>query len=173
MPNWCNNVICLEGPQGLVDRAKAAIERDEFCNEFFSMPGELRDTTSPTRPGEEDKAQAMIDKYGYSDWYSFSIGEWGTKWDISGGMIQEAGDGYIVASFDTAWSPPIALVEKLEGHGFTSVVLDYVEYGMNFVGQWNNGIDECYEIDEDIPQEMDDLWGISEMLAEREEFNEE
>lgn len=171
MPNWCNNYLKLEGPAGLIDRAKRAIERDELCNEFFSIPGELKDTTAPNQ--DEKQAEAMIEKYGYADWYSFCCGEWGTKWDISGGTITEEGDGYLIATFDTAWSPPIALIEKLEGHGFTSVTLDYVEYGMNFVGQWNNGIDECYEIDEDVPQEMDDLWGISEMLAEREEFDEE
>jgi hypothetical protein len=173
MPNWCNNYLKLEGPQGLVDRAKEAIKNDRLCDEFFSIPGELRDTRSPTRPEDADKAAALVEKYGYADWYSFCVGEWGTKWDISGGVIQEEGDGYIIASFDTAWSPPIALIEKLEGHGFTSVVIDYFEPGMNFVGQWNNGYDECYEIDEDVPEEMDDLWGISEMLAEREEFEDE
>ena len=173
MPNWCNNVLTLQGPPGLIDRAKRAIERDELCNEFFSIPSELKDTICPTQPGDEEKAKALQERYGYSNWYEFAINEWGTKWDINGGTIQEEGDGYLVASFDTAWSPPIALIEKLEGHGFTSVVLDYVEFGMNFVGQWNNGEDECYEIDEDIPQDMDDMWGISEMLAEREEMDEE
>lgn len=164
MPNWCNNYLKLEGPQGLIDRAQAAIERDEFCNEFFSVPGELRDTTSPNTKDPD----FLIEKYGYADWYSFCVGEWGTKWDINGGVIQEEGPGYLIASFDTAWSPPIALIEKLEGHGFTDVVIDYFECGMNFVGQWNNGNDDCYEIDEDVPEEMKDLWGIDEMLAEQE-----
>ena len=100
------------------------------------------------------------------------MAEWGTKWDISGGHIQEAGPGYLIASFDTAWSPPIALMEKLEGHGFESVVIDYVEYGMNFVGRWDNGIDEVYEIDENVPEDMDELWGITDMLADREDYDE-
>ena len=173
MPNWCNNYLKLEGPQGLVDRAKSAIEHDRLCDEFFSMPGELKDMVVPTQPGDEKKAEALQERYGYVSWYDFAINEWGTKWDINGGVIQEEGPGYIVVSFDTAWSPPIALIEKLEGHGFTSVVHDYYECGMNFVGQWNNGDDECYEVDEDVPEYMDELWGISEMLAEREEYNEE
>jgi hypothetical protein len=163
MPNWCNNVITLQGPQGLIDRAKRAIERNELCNEFFSMPGELRDTTSPS-DSDDPATKALIERYGYANWYDFAVNEWGTKWDTCDGTIQEEGPGYIVASFDTAWSPPIALMEKLPGHGFDSVVLDYVEFGMNYVGQWNNGDDECYEIDEDIPDHMNDMWGISELL---------
>lgn len=169
MPNWCNNYLKLEGPAGLIDRAKRAIERDELCNEFFSIPADLKDTVAPNRLS----ADRLIEMYGYADWYAFCVAEWGTKWDISYGTIVEEGEGYLIATFDTAWSPPIALIEKLEGHGFTDVCIDYVEYGMNFVGQWNNGYDECYEIDEDIPEHMDELWGISEMLAEREEFDEE
>jgi len=168
MPNWCNNYLKLEGPQGLVDRAKAAIERDELCNEFFSIPAELKDATSPNTKDPD----FLIEKYGYADWYSFCVAEWGTKWDISSGTIQEAGPGYIIASFDTAWSPPIALMEKLEGHGFESVVIDYVEYGMNFVGRWDNGFDEVHEIDENVPEDMDELWGITDMLAEREDYDE-
>lgn len=173
MPNWCNNYLKLEGPQGLIERAKSAIERDELCNEFFSMPGELRDTTSPTREGDEDKAAFLQERYGYSNWYEFAVNEWGTKWDINGGVIQEEGPGYLVASFDTAWSPPIALIEKLEGHGFTDVTLDYFEPGMNFVGQWNNGDDDCYEVDGDVPDYMDELWGITEMLQTYEDMEQE
>lgn len=168
MPNWCNNYLKLEGPQGLLDRAKAAIERDELCHEFFSIPAELKDATSPNTKDPD----FLIEKYGYADWYSFCVAEWGTKWDISGGHIQEAGPGFLIASFDTAWSPPIALMEKLEGHGFESVVIDYVEYGMNFVGRWDNGVDEVYEIDENVPEDMDELWGITDMLAEREDYDE-
>lgn len=173
MPNWCNNYLKLEGSPGLIDRAKRAIERDELCNEFFSLPADLKDAVTPTQVGDEAAAEARREMYGYSNWYEFCVNEWGTKWDISGGVIQEEGDGYLIATFDTAWSPPIALMEKLEGHGFTSVCIDYFEPGMNFVGQWNNGCDECYEIDENVPEEMDELWGISEMLAECKEWNEE
>lgn len=171
MPNWCNNYLRLEGPQGLVERAKSAIENDRLCDEFFSIPAELKDTTAPNR--DRPSSESLIERYGYADWYSFCVAEWGTKWDISGGVIQEEGDGYIVASFDTAWSPPIGLIEKLEGHGFTSVVCDYFEPGMNFVGQWNNGYDECYEIDQGVPEDMDEMWGITEMLQTYEDLNEE
>lgn len=166
MPNWCSNYLKLEGPQGLVDRAKRAIEHDELCNEFFSVPGELRDTEAPNHSSSVER---LTERYGYASWYEFCVNEWGTKWDISGGTIQEEGPGYLIASFDTAWSPPIALIDKLEGHGFESVVLDYFEPGMNFVGRWDNGRDEIYEIDEGVPEDMDELWGITEMLADREE----
>jgi len=50
-----------------------------------------------------------ISKYGYKDWYQWSIANWGTKWN--------AYDQYIISenefSFDTAWSMPFPIFEKL------------------------------------------------------------
>lgn len=49
-----------------------------------------------------------IKKYGFKDWYSWSVANWGTKWnayDIS------VGDNSI--SFDTAWSSPVPVIEEL------------------------------------------------------------
>lgn len=48
-------------------------------------------------------------KYGYKDWYSWSCANWGTKWNA---YSQENLEPYKI-SFDTAWSSPFPVIEKL------------------------------------------------------------
>lgn len=47
-------------------------------------------------------------KYGCADWYDWSCKNWGTKWNACETYI----DGNTVY-FDTAWSPPLPVIEKL------------------------------------------------------------
>ena len=54
------------------------------------------------------KALYNIENYGHNDWYSWSIENWGTKWNSSetsyeGGCLE----------FETAWSTPEPLIVKL------------------------------------------------------------
>ena len=47
-------------------------------------------------------------KYGSTDWYSWCVNNWGTKWNA---MDVSVGNNTI--EFDTAWSAPIPVIEKL------------------------------------------------------------
>ena len=81
--------------------------------------------------------------------------------------------------FDTAWSPPIQAMEKLCELGF-SVRLMYYEPGMAFCGIWEDGHDDYYDIGgmtseqvlDDVPEELDQCFGISECIAEYEDAEE-
>jgi hypothetical protein len=61
------------------------------------------------------------------------------------------------------------------------VVAFYYEPGMQFVGKWDNGDDDCYEyggatadtVRDLIGEELDDYFGISESMAEWEAENAE
>ena len=48
-------------------------------------------------------------------WYNWRLEKWDTKWDVPKEDIEivEINNGSIVISFDTAWSPPIAIYKKL------------------------------------------------------------
>lgn len=50
-----------------------------------------------------------LSRYGFADWYDWSIENWGTKWNTTNTKIDE--DGNLV--FDTAWTPPFAAMEEL------------------------------------------------------------
>jgi hypothetical protein len=168
-------------------RAKEALDRGEFLNEFIPVPQELTDTVSGFMgDGEEQRKleaqqKANVEKYGYSTWYDYCVGEWGTKWDTGEqGNTDISPDGRILhTGYDTAWSPPIAAYEKLLELGFRVKAM-YFEPGMGFAGIWEDGIDDCYSDWGDsngakatLPTELDDCFGISESQAEYEAENED
>ena len=175
MPNWCNNNIELaHDDPAMIERAAAAFRDGKFLNEFIPLPKELEDTTAPARETNE----ALMEKYGASDWYSWCVNNWGTKWDISP-YACDIENGQLVGAFDTAWAPPTVAYEKLEELGF-SVRAYYYEPGMGFCGMWE-GFDESYdysgmsadEAEEYIPETLNEMFGITESMREWEEENQE
>lgn len=177
MPNWCNNVVELahEDP-AMMQRAKDALNRGEFLQEFIPVPEDLKNATADFQVNE-----ALVAKYGYSNWYDYCVNEWGTKWDVGGdGMTCEIEDGRISTSFDSAWSPPITAYEKLLDLGF-EVRAYYYEGGMCFAGIWEDGNDDYYDLSgldstsvkEELPEVLDEMFCISESMSEWEEENAE
>ena len=187
MPNWCNNVVELahEDP-AMLERAKDALNRGEFLQEFIPVPEELKIVAGSLGDTEEQKkleeaTARNIEKFGYGNWYDYCVAEWGTKWDVGGdGMTAEIEDGRISTSFDSAWSPPIQAYEKLVELGF-EVRAYYYEGGMCFAGIWEDGYDDYYELSnmdsnevkETLPEALDEMFCISEYMAEYEEENAE
>jgi hypothetical protein len=188
MPNWCNNTLTLthEDP-AMITRAKEALDRGEFLQEFIPVPKDLSDTVSGYMgDGEEQaklvaKTQANIEKYGYGNWYDFCVGEWGTKWDVGGdGQTDIHPDGKMLhTTFDSAWAPPINAYDKLVELGF-GVNAMYYEGGMCYAGAYDEHGDQeislegmsADEIERDYPS-IDEAFGISESIREYEAENEE
>ncbi len=54
-----------------------------------------------------------IAETGYSDWYDWSCANWGTKWNSYFFGTDESGHGRLCFHFDTAWSFPTPIFEKL------------------------------------------------------------
>jgi hypothetical protein len=167
MPNWCANVLELtHDDPAMIDRARKALEDDRFCDEFAPLPEALKETTAPSKPNDR-----LINETGYSDWYSHNVAEWGTKWDFGSSDMSQEYNGHLHASFDTAWGPPLALMEKLEQQGF-GVHLEYYEPGMNFCGIYEDGFDESWEC-QDAPDEVKDFWNIEEIYEEEDDLLED
>ena len=185
MPNWCNNNLILEHDDpAMLIRAKDALDRGEFLQEFIPVPRELTETISGFvgDPAEqkklEEKTKANLEKFGYGNWYDYCVGEWGTKWDTGeAGNTDISPDGKILhTGFDTAWAPPIAAYEKLMDLGFRVKAM-YYESGMAYAGVYDNGDDDYYEfsgqnsseVADMLPTELDAEFGISECMAEYED----
>lgn len=183
MPNWCSNTMTLthEDP-AMIARAKAAFARGQFLQEFVPVPKELSDTVAGSHGDKDAQARLVaqtednIKKYGYGNWYDFCVNEWGTKWDIGcDAGIQTFDDHELIVYFDSAWSPPIAAYEKLLDMGFT-VYATYYESGSAFAGIFEDGSDDYYDlsgmdsgdVQQQLPQELDEAFGISESMAEYE-----
>jgi hypothetical protein len=154
---------------------------------------------SPEQVELEAREAENLEKHGARNWYDWNVSNWGTKWDISleGLEYEEDADGNfdngtgqpyarITGWFDSAWSPPIAAVAHYGARNEdVKITLDYHEPGMAFVGRYT--IEEGEEEDEyhdyggftsetvrdAIGADMDDMWAISENMAEWEEENED
>lgn len=188
MPNWCSNVVTFSHDDHVqLQKIVDAFNKGELFNTFVPCPEDLHITAgkvgaddSPEQIELAAKEKANFEKYGFTNWYDWCVANWGTKWDSSGEGFDSvgltAGDTSVTLTFDTAWSPPIAFFEKMEDeHGF-AVKAYYYEPGMSYCGLYEDGVDDCYEIEGDsswvedhIPSAIDDMFAISESMSEWEQ----
>ena len=189
MPNWCNNYLVLEheDPE-MINRAKRAYADGKLLEEFCPVPaslhivaGRVGDDTDPKQIELEAQEKANLEAHGYATWYDYCVNEWGTKWDVGGDdMLTEDGPNALRMSFDSAWAPPVAAMEKFQDLGF-KVKLIYWESGMCFCGIFDENGDDYMdytdmtadEVDKAINDEVDECMCIVENLREWEEENAE
>jgi hypothetical protein len=175
MPNWCANSLKLvaktaESEKKLaeivqeLERAKGAGESARIFNLIKPIPEALMITSgwlgkdTPEQTALEIEQAANLKKYGYKDWYSFCIGEWGTKWDMSNQYEDEAftiEGNTVTMVFDTAWAPPMQIYYALEEMGF-ELEATYVEQGMGYIGFYTDGVDNCEKMEQFYPEPSDD-----------------
>lgn len=67
---------------------------------------------------EGKQALDNIKTYGVKDWYDWSIKNWGTKWNAYSFELVGEDENTLNVEFDTAWSPPTPIFEKLEAMGY-------------------------------------------------------
>jgi hypothetical protein len=187
MPNWCNNTLELQHEDpAMIERAKRAFAEGKLLAEFCPVPeslhivaGRVGDDTDPKQIELEAQEKANLEAHGYSTWYDYCVNEWGTKWDVGGDDYNEPideGPNKVIMSFDSAWAPPTVAMDKLVDLGF-SVRLYYYEPGMAFAGIYEDGSDDYYDyggmnsdqVAEELPTALDEMFGISESIAEWEE----
>ena len=148
MPNWCMNKLTVSHDDpSMLDRFVQAYNSGKVCNEFIPKPEDIGD-----------------------GWYDWCINNWGTKWDVGADVGTDREERYGLkatvapvdwstgqtieanCSFDSAWSPPIGLYEKLVELGY-KVHASYFEGGMAYCGIYHNGYDNYIELKskDDIP----------------------
>ena len=145
MPNWCDNSVRLSHSDKTKVDALEAVLSDKENQQVFEH---LR----PNPAGEWD--------------YGWSVEHWGTKWEIGVIDWERQDDDTIWISFQTAWSPPIALYEYIFAEGWQVEGL-YNETGCAFCGIWKDGEDDYYEYDisdleslEQLPGDLQDFTGL-------------
>jgi hypothetical protein len=188
MPNWCNNTIEISHE----DRSKMealvkAVNEGKFFNHVIPVPESLHIVAGKVGdPDEQSKLEAQEklneEKHGYKNWYDFCVNTWGTKWDTDPYNPVElpADSNKVTFGFDTAWAPATGVYDALLDQGF-AVRAYYYEPGMAFAGIHDENGDETYDIGgytsetvkDAIPEALDEMFGISECMAEYEAENEE
>jgi hypothetical protein len=144
MPNWCSNVLNVYKRE---DSKQCQKEFDAFVNGIMSdAPNESPLTMAKLVPPPDDivkiehpnetQKQRFLDLYGVSGWYDWNIANWGCKWDISEGGVNNKEEGVFECSFDTPWGPPDAFIRKvIEMFPNLFFSLQFIEEGCAFAGE--------------------------------------
>ena len=181
MPNWCHNHIILKHTDAeMIAKAKEGFEGNGFLSAFMPVPQELVDTIAGRvgDPVEQAKLKqqedANIAKYGFKNWYDWSVANWGTKWDITtdGAPVTISADGLTLTAFVlSAWGPPIEAYRTIQEKFGFEIESHYYEPGMCFFGTYNNGNDKYvnYSSFDEIPDEFIDMFGIENYDEEEED----
>ena len=188
MPNWCSNAVEISHARPAeITRIRDALEAGRFCDAVIPVPEDLKITAGylgdeAAQKELERKTAENQEKYGAGNWYDFCVSRWGTKWDVDAeGTTDVTNKGKTVsASFESAWAPPVGVYAELVRQGF-SVKAYYYEPGMCFCGVFEDGDDDYYELGgmtsdqaaQEIPSELDDMFGIVETMQEYEMENSE
>ena len=198
MPNYCDNNITITGPNSVIDKIEKIVKEEEnidlsskekgetpgLLQFMYPMPKELDNTTSPA---PKDKPQPKID--GFDNWYDWRVDNWSTKWDVNEffgverhNLIDSLDESTITFAFSSAWAPPIGAYEHfINENSNVSIKASYFEPGCDFMGIWDNGDDNCYEVSTIAPKgskdnfwtsdegkELDETFNITEGMAEYE-----
>ena len=122
MPNWCQNDLVVKGMSMDTFIEKYSIKSDGSNEVEISF-----EKIIPLGEWEFDKA----------------VKEWGTKWGDVDFVFFQSEDGFI-ASFDTAWSPPIPVIEELRVQNPDATFdLYFAEGGCDFCGF--DKVDDCFD----------------------------
>jgi hypothetical protein len=182
MPNWCNNTFEMVAPKEKVREFEKFLNDNngkEWFDFFLPCPQELKDVGNVSFDHTNEQ---LIEKYGYGDWYSWSVDNWGCKWncDANDWRVEDYDEDNLSIQFwfDSPWGPPVALYEFISQDDSMTIFGNYHEEGMAFVGRYEYGSDESYEYSDlesldNIPEEIVDEWGLRERLEEQEEWESE
>ena len=174
MPNWCeNNVTITHDDDNKLKELHEAMIKGTFLSFVIPIPEELQNplTSSyggPDREFKDKYRKKMIKKHGFESWYDFCVEKWGTKWEVEIHSPMLNDEGELFASFSSAWSPPTGVYQELTRQGF-DVDARFCEFGMAYVGSYTSKEGELIYNFNNMPEELDEEFRITESLKEWEE----
>lgn len=186
MPNWCSNSLTVTGNKNFVTKLAEEMRNENFCNSVIPEPDWDK---IPNGDGELPKLRSapeplVIKEFpnsGKQDtrWYDWRIENWGTKWEIADLYTLEVKDvssevSTLTVGFDSAWSPPMFVIEKLwESDLITDLEFLYYEGGLDCGGLFHNGDAIAFDDFSSARQLKDKNWqliadefGVEEWLDE-------
>jgi hypothetical protein len=117
MPNWVKNRITIECSDDqfkeIIDQFFTEVEdkSEWYYLEYAPVSIDFNKLIPmPEYIYQGNLGKEEIEKYGKNNWYDWSIENWGTKWNARDSIIDYENKEI---TFDTAWSPPIPIIEKL------------------------------------------------------------
>lgn len=150
MPNWVYNTLTIEGSEEEIAKVKAQLGKPiqkRYANdkEVTSYSNPIISFWNIIAP-PDDKLDEYFGTHGYANgekqgeteynWYNFNNSKWGTKWDIavrdedeySDTSLEEEHPTTLRYRFNTAWSPPLPVIEELSlQYPKLEITLEYEE----------------------------------------------
>jgi len=182
MPNWCNNTFELVAPKEKVREFEFFLNEKngkDWFDFFLPCPQELKDVGNVSFHHTNEELEK---KYGHSDWYSWSVSNWGCKWncDAQDWNVEDYDEENLSIRFwfDSPWGPPTELYSFISQQEDLNVFANFHEEGMAFVGKFEYGDIEQYEYSDldsldGIPDDIIEEWNLREMLEEQAEWEED
>ena len=164
MPNHVKNTLTFSGDAERISEMKEKIKNDEYgigtidFEKIIPMP----ESIYRGNLGKEE-----MEKYGENNWYDWSIGHWGTKWNAYGFDESVDYSNNNTIEFETAWAAPHPIIEQL-AKMYPDITITHKwadeDLGMN-CGEYEYADGErITEIISEVSKErMDfalDLWGL-------------
>ena len=186
MPNWVFNHLTIQGPKDQIDFIKDKlnspytrsyedywdVDTKKHIKKDISFSRPVFAFWNIIKPENLEAYTQTVDNTTWSvedNWYNWNNRNWGTKWDVGVSDEEkypetnlqehksEGEDQWLVYSFQTAWSPPIPVIQKLSALVPNCVVtLEYeeeqgwggeMEFVNNEITAESNYDDKCYDCD--------------------------
>lgn len=164
MPDWTYNTLTIRGSKETLEAIVNLLHDEDIegertaldFNKVDKCPDELIKTPqihyhkdSPEYANREKQKQALKEKYGFDGWYDWCVENWGTKWNASEVVLHKNSPTEIVYTFDTAWSCPLPIIEKLSKRFhdtvFTIEAHTEMQYSKSFVAIYLKGKEAGYK----------------------------
>ena len=133
MPNNCFNKVSIYGKEA--SKIASELKSEETAFDFSKVlpePDYDKIEVKPTFPKEDEKDDFRMPK-----WWDWRIQNWGTKWNSYDDHVEIVDDETVEYTFNTAWSPPEPVIEKLrEKYPDVSITAFYDEPGMEIAGYY-------------------------------------
>ena len=138
MPNHCQNRIDIHCDT--VEQAKEIkdfLHSEETCFDLTKIlpePDYDKVEVLPTFPDIRGNNEPVKKDHAWWDW---RVQNWGTKWNSYDCEVIEMDDDQVEYTFNTAWSPPEGVIEKLrEQYPDIQITAFYDEPGMEIAGYY-------------------------------------
>jgi hypothetical protein len=134
------DLVGTQAPASILTQEELDKEWDKY-NKSSKKDKEERDKIwgKPTKYSfgmTKEQSDKLTKKYGFNDWYSWQVHNWGTKWNAYEIGAWSVGFEGAEINFCTAWSPPIAfLVNASKKFPDLTFEIKYSDEGGAFVGK--------------------------------------
>ena len=135
MPNHCFNRVEIYGKEASKIASKIESEETPFdFTKIFPEPDYDKVEVLPTFPDIRGNNEPVKKDHAWWDW---RVQNWGTKWNSYDCEVIEMDDDQVEYTFNTAWSPPEGVIEKLrEQYPDIEITAFYDEPGMEIAGYY-------------------------------------